>query len=134
MGLPGVDPHCEAWRRNRKRAGEYHAAFETDCPDWSIVLKFYAAMHLTQGYLASKSAVRFDAKSHAERERAIKESPELGRRFAQHYKALKALSENVRYEPEFQPRGQDFEAAESGLLTVESFLKNRLRDKGATVD
>ena len=106
--------YCKAWERNRNRARAYETSFQDNDPAWAIVFRFYAALHLTQGYLVTKSK-RFDAKSHGERKKAIKDSPELRGRFRESFEDLQDLSENVRYDPLFSPTVGDYKAAETYL-------------------
>jgi uncharacterized protein (UPF0332 family) len=107
-------------------------AFAND-PTWSIVFRFYAAIHLMQAYLLAKGDARFDASSHMERLMAIKKCTELGRRFEEQYKDLKARSESVRYDPDYAPRAEDYKSSENCLSVIESFLIKKLRDKGADI-
>jgi hypothetical protein len=125
--------HCRSWRTCRLRAGEYQAAFSSD-PAWTIVFRFYAALHLTDGYLRTKGHERFDANSHKRRWEAIEDSPELGVRFKKSYKGLKILSENVRYDPLYAAREADLQNAADHLSVVESFLRSKLKEKGVNSD
>ena len=54
--------HAVRAHRNAARADAYEQAFATDA-DWAIVLRFYAALHLTQAYLLTK-AQRFHTEDH----------------------------------------------------------------------
>lgn len=95
--------------------------------DWELVVRFYAALHLTQAYLLTKHH-RFEAKRHDERWRAIKDSPELakGNRFPVAYKWLQDVSEQVRYDAGFKPRAEDFFSAAKKQALVSSFLDAKL--------
>ena len=102
MALPAE--HLEAAQRNADRA----AASASD-DAWLIVFRFYAVLHLVDGYLKTKGA-RFVAESHTARWAAIRSAPEL-RQATVAYRALQALSEQVRYNPCFKPTPADFTAA-----------------------
>lgn len=93
---------------------------------WEIVVRFYAALHLTQGYLVTKDA-RFHARHHAERALAIRSSPELRESFSRAYHRLRNLSEQVRYDPEFEPRAVDFAASGRDLDAVRRLLFVKLQ-------
>ena len=125
--MDAAEGHVLAWRRNVARAAEYCAAFGAD-PAWEIVFLFYAGLHLTDAYLATKAA-RFAATNHSERKRAIKACRELPDRFRAAYESLQELSTSVRYEPRYVPRMVDHDSAKSHLKTVEQFLESKLRTR-----
>jgi hypothetical protein len=95
---------------------------------WEIVVRFYAALHLTQGYLVTKD-YRFHAGRHADRSAAIRRSPELREPFPRAYNRLRDLSEQVRYDPEFMARPQDFAAAARDLDSVRRIVLPKLERK-----
>jgi len=73
-----------------------------DDDGWSIVIRFYAALQLMNAYLLDKRNVslKLDDTAHDQRKAAMAKCPEL-REAPQKYRALKSLSEGVRYDPEF---------------------------------
>lgn len=73
-----------------------------DDDGWSIVIRFYAALQLMNAYLLEKKNVglKLDDTAHEQRKAAMVKCPEL-REAPQKYRMLKALSEGVRYDPEF---------------------------------
>lgn len=93
---------------------------------WEIVVRFYAALHLTQGYLLTKGS-RFHARHHTERSLAIRSSPELRDPFSRAYHRLRDLSEQVRYDPTFMARAEDFSAAVRDLDAVRTALLPKLQ-------
>lgn len=93
--------------------------------DWSIVLRFYVALHVLQAYLITKS-LRFEAKRHGDRLRAIRDSPELCSNFEKAYRRLQDVSEQVRYDPGFMARETDVKQSDSDLQTVHSFLDAKI--------
>ena len=99
---------------------------------WSIVVRFYSALHLVQAYLLTKGD-RFEAKRHQDRENAMREAPELSKgkaaRCYQGYRMLKDLSEQVWYEPGFRPRREDFLSCLSNLEAVRSTVEPKLADR-----
>lgn len=119
------DDHCQRWQWCRERADQYSSAFSAD-HDWTIVFRFYAALHLTHGYLLTKGNLALDIKSHGDRKAAIKRCPELNNRFRAHYDDLRDLSEQVRYDPTFRAKPEDHKRAQDQLGVVESFLKSKL--------
>ena len=70
---------------------------------WSIVIRFYAALQLLNAYLLEKRNVSLDlsATAHEGRKHAMMKCPEL-RDAPRNYRALKELSKDVRYNPEFE--------------------------------
>jgi hypothetical protein len=69
---------------------------------WSIVIRFYAALHLVNAYLVEKTnvALNLDATAHEHRKKAMRNCPEL-RDAPKKYRELKDLSELVRYSPTY---------------------------------
>lgn len=65
---------------------------------WACVARFYAALHLINAYLLSKSNLRFNpgATEHQDRKSAMARCPEL-RDAPDKYRLLKDLSEAIRY-------------------------------------
>lgn len=70
---------------------------------WGIVIRFYAGLQLINAYLLGKHNVRIDlsAAAHEDRKQAMARCPEL-RDVPKNYRALKDLSEDVRYDPRFE--------------------------------
>ena len=81
------------------------ALLEIHAPDdggWIAVVRFYAALQLMNAYLVDKTNVRLqlDSAAHDHRKKALDKCPEL-REAPKRYRALKELSEAVRYDPGF---------------------------------
>ena len=81
-------------------------ALEDQFPDnegWSVVVRCYAALQLMNAYLLDKANVKLklDAADHELRRKAMAQCPEL-RDAPRKYRDLKELSENIRYNPEFE--------------------------------
>src|SRR5690606_29674190 len=68
--------HYERWKINRELAERYRIQLGDDFPDWEIVIRFYAALHLVQAFLITKDH-RFHASKHSDRMHALRRSPEL---------------------------------------------------------
>lgn len=120
-------------RDHERRAGENLAlscTFASEFPDsdWIIVLRFYAALHYLQAYLTTKDS-RFHAKRHDERDKAIKKSPELlrVRSFQNHYRMLRDVSEQVRYEPGFYAPSQLRNDSANWLATIRTALEGKIK-------
>jgi hypothetical protein len=94
---------------------------------WEIVFVFYAAMNLAQAYLETKDGERFEAAAHWQRKKALKLCPELRPPFLRVYEDLRDLSEQVRYDPGYQSRPADHNAARDLLGKVESFIVSKLK-------
>jgi hypothetical protein len=112
-------------RRNAARADTYEQSFPSD-PAWAIVLRFYAALHLTQAYLLTKAA-HFHAHDHGSRWRAIRSSPELRPNFRDAYSALYSASQNVRYVPVFLPTPQNLAESVANLRVVRGTLDGKIQ-------
>jgi hypothetical protein len=114
--------HLERSRYHRGLADEFAPAHPR-FPDWEIVIRFYAAVHLLQAYLLTKNA-RFHVETHADRFRAIDASPELvkNRNFRRAYSLLRDLSERVRYDAGFVTAPLHIDAARVHLELVERVL------------
>jgi uncharacterized membrane-anchored protein YjiN (DUF445 family) len=93
--------------------------------DWVVVLRFYVALHILQSYLITKD-IRFEAKRHGDRLKAIRNSPELRRNFEDAYRRLQDVSEQVRYDPGYNARALDLKQSASDLQTVHTFLDNKI--------
>ena len=94
---------------------------------WAIVFLFYSSLHLVDGYLRTK-APRFLSENHGERNRAIDAAPEL-RQAKPAYRALKALSEQVRYDPRFVPTGSAFMLAREYAEKIRAIVEPKLQSK-----
>jgi hypothetical protein len=116
--------HYDKWIRNRTLASRCRASLSSDGEEWAIVIAFYAAVHIVEGYLRSKDS-RFWARDHVERVKKLREAPET-RTVAALYGNLRDLSESVRYQPVFSPNEVDFTNANEWLTKIESILKARL--------
>lgn len=117
--------HYERRKFNRELAESYRARLGDDHPDWEIVIRFYAALHLVQAYLITKDP-RFHASKHSDRWRAIHASPEL-RGIRKAYRMLQDVSEQVRYEPGFSTRDTHIETARANLTRVADVVLPKLR-------
>ncbi len=124
--------HVSVWKKNAGRAESWKTRFPDD-PDWTLVFQFYAGVHLTDAYLATKPERFRQYSDHAGRENAIRRATELKTQFRSAYNQLKALSENVRYQPTYVVRKEDLEAGTKALQTVESFLRGKLKKAGVSV-
>jgi hypothetical protein len=123
LATPGE--HLEAARKNAERVGAYGKAFPGD--GWAIVMAFYGALHLVDGYLLTKDA-RFHSIDHGQRRRAINAAPELGRANPA-YRALQSLSEQVRYDACFKPTPANFESADKLSKTVWAIVEPKLKEQ-----
>ena len=91
------------YERNVSLADELEKQLSVDDDGWSVVVRFYAALHLISSYLIDKETVSFklSATAHEGRKKAMAKCPEL-RDAPGKYRALKELSEDIRYNPEFE--------------------------------
>ena len=98
-------------------------------PDWEIVFRFYRAVHLIEAYFAGKTPPVVGSVAHRDRERKMRELPELSvkRNLMVAYKGLKDRSEQVRYDPQFRARKSDVEEARANLRTVVSVLDAKVK-------
>ena len=93
MATPGE--HIREADANARRASTLEQAGDA----WEIVLLFYSSLHLVQAYLYTKTP-RFHADDHVGIAKAIAASPEV-KHMAGPYRALRELSQQVRYDPAF---------------------------------
>jgi hypothetical protein len=121
MGVEDVEAHL----RKAERDQNLVSALGVSVDDWAIVMRFYVALHTLQAYLITKD-VRFEAKRHGERLRAIRESPELRVHFEKAYRRLQDVSEQVRYDPGFKARPVDLQQSQSDLGTVHTLLDTKI--------
>jgi hypothetical protein len=121
MSIEDIEAHL------RKAERDDHLAFTlgASAEDWLVVIRFYIALHTLQAYLITKN-VRFEAKRHGERLRAIRESPELRVHVEKAYRRLQDVSEQVRYDPGFRARPLDLQQSESDLRTVHLVLDAKI--------
>ena len=88
---------------------------------WTVVVRFYAALHCTTAYLRTKYP-SFDPKRHEERAQLIRATAELSvgknRRFHAAYQRLKDMSEQVRYDPGFHAGSSELSNARKDLDCV----------------
>jgi hypothetical protein len=95
--------------------------------DWEIVFRFYACVHLVEGYMRTKID-RFWSDKHENRTRALKESPELkDARVA--YRDLQDLSEDVRYDPGFVAEETHYGNAKAWAAKVSSIVRSKLETR-----
>jgi len=90
--------HYERFQRNAALAARLEQTFPEEI-DWCCVLMFYGALHLLDAYLTTKF-LPFKIETHSDRQALVRRYPEL-RRFGQSYRELQQLSEQVRYDVEF---------------------------------
>ena len=128
MGADDVREHFARWRSTAALVGAYRKALSSTFPDWELVFRFYAAVHIAQAYLLTKGE-RYEASNHRERWEALKACPELVRtpRFLASYKMLREISEQVRYVPAFVPRPEDYDEASKSQDLVERTLGYRVQ-------
>ena len=93
--------------------------------EWCCVVLFYAALHLLDAYLCTKSFT-FAIDSHVHRNLAVRQSPEL-RRFGTSYRELQDLSEQVRYDPGFTYKAVHHANAGANLAKVAGVLESRIK-------
>lgn len=95
--------------------------------DWEIVFRFYAAVHLVEGYLRTKDPA-FWAENHEQRRRRFAEAPEMKSAKAP-YVNLEDLSKQVRYDPAYVAPAKAFVDAKAWATKVESVLGTKLEAK-----
>jgi len=117
-----ADYHAR-WRRNTALADAVATSLP-DGRDWEIVLRFYGALHLVEGFMRTKPD-RFWSESHEARGLKLRGELET-RRAAGPYRNLLDLSKDVRYDPRFAPTERDFANAKQWASTLESFFKAKL--------
>ena len=88
------------------------------------MLLFYASLHLVEAYLRTKPP-RFHAEDHVGIAKAIGASPEL-KHMAGAYKALRELSQQIRYEPDFVVTDQHRVDARRNAATVDSATRSKI--------
>ena len=119
--------HIERAEVNRNLADIFEADIEHH-HGWSIVVRFYAALHLVDAYLSAKDK---DVQNHTDRHRAIRDFPELsqgrGIGFRSTYKWLQDHSEQVRYDPGFQVLPEAVTTSKEKLERVFKFLLPKLQ-------
>ncbi len=124
MAVPGK--HLEKSRYNEDFANRCKSKLPNDT-GWYLVVLFYSALHLVDGYLATKKwAPKLE--NHGERWIWIKKCPELYSRkpFRNAYRSLQDISEQVRYDPLFVVRNQNIADADNNLAKVKSFLTSKI--------
>ena len=124
MGSPAE--HLARFQYHSSFAQRLKGAFPEDL-DWYLVVLFYSALHLVDGYLATKSWNPI-LENHGERRREMKNCPELNRRFQSAYRLLQDVSEQVRYDPAYTLTKDNVTDAEGSLERVKSFLEGKLRN------
>jgi hypothetical protein len=118
--------HFDRYRQIAASALRIEAALPGD-RDWCCVLMFYAALHLLDAYLCTK-VFAFAIDSHVNRNRAIRQSPELGR-FGSSYRELQDLSEQVRYDPGFTYKTVYHGNAKANLAKVAGVLESKVKKR-----
>jgi len=113
----------ERWKLHCEIANECATKLPS-AADWEIVFRFYACVHLVEGYLHTKSP-KFWSADHAKRRRRFTEAPEI-RSAEAAYTDLKDLSEQVRYDPGYRAPTEAFAHAKTWAAKVESVVKPKL--------
>jgi hypothetical protein len=95
---------------------------------WSCVVRFYAALHLTNAYLIDKPSLRFNPEStdHKERTQAMAQCPEL-RDAPKKYRLLKDLSEWVRYNVKYVYAAEDCDESIALLTKIVAIVEPKLK-------
>lgn len=114
--------YYERWKLNRELAENFAAALPSGA-DWEIVLRFYASLHLVEGYQRTK-AQRFWAESHSQRRVCFRLSPEI-LATREVYADLEDLSRQVRYDPGFMATAEDFGHAKTWAGKVEAVVRSK---------
>lgn len=119
--------YYELYKTNHALAG----AMESQFPNhrgWCCVIRFYAALHLMNAYLVDKRSLGFDPESteHKARTHAMARCPEL-RDAPKSYRNLKNLSEEVRYEVNYEYAHADREDAIAWLAKIAAIVEPKLR-------
>lgn len=127
-----VQAHLTRWGEFKQLAVDFDTNF-VGRSDWSIVLRFYAVLHLVDAYLTARNP-QYVPESHADRDDAIHDKinglPKEARRA---YFRLKGLSRDVRYEPEFRARPEDRAQVRSDMASVVLEVKKPLETLGYRV-
>jgi hypothetical protein len=113
----------DRWQLNTELADDCAASMPKGA-DWEIVFRFYALVHLVEGYLRTKER-KFWAESHVERAQRFRDAPEIGRARGP-YRNLEDLSKQVRYDPGYQPGASDFTNAKAWAKSVENVVARKL--------
>lgn len=114
--------HYEKFQYNDNLSTSFTTALP-DNLDWCCVIKFYAALHLVQGYLVTKNLTE-ELDTHGARANEIRKYPELQRgNFPRAYRELKDVSEQVRYDPGFQFTASHDTTAERNFRKVVSVVE-----------
>ena len=128
---PEIEEHLTRCADLRRLAYDFKDSF-VNRADWSIVLQFYAALHLADAYLKMRNP-GYAPTSHKDRDDAIWSKdgltglPEEARK--EYYK-LKDLSRQVRYESVFHAQPANFKSARNWLNKVVSVLRPLLQEEG----
>ena len=121
-----VAEHYDRARQNRDLAALYEARI-TERPEWTVVIRFYSALHFLDAYLVTKEKA---VENHGERKRAIRRLPELssgpGSGFRRAYYWLQDRSEQVRYDAGYSPPDDLTTQSASKLQTVERVLDGKI--------
>jgi hypothetical protein len=118
--------HFDRYQQIGALAHRMEAALPGD-RDWCCVVMFYAALHLLDAYLCTKTFA-FEIDSHVNRNLAIRQSPEL-RRFGSSYRELQDVSEQVRYDPGFLYKTVHHVNARANLAKVAAVLESRVKKR-----
>jgi hypothetical protein len=110
---------------NAALAQRIEAALPSDT-NWVSVVMFYAAVHLMNAHLATKSNIFFDPQSHRDRDQAMRACPEL-RDSPSEQRKLKDLSEQVRYDPGFVFQPTHLVRAKRSLGRITSIVEPKVK-------
>lgn len=94
---------------------------------WEIVLRFYSALHLIEGYLRSKGDA-WASTDHGARKKFVKQAKEL-RQACDDYFDLQDMSVQVRYEPDFAPDDEDYDNARKWAKRISAIVTPMLARK-----
>jgi hypothetical protein len=95
---------------------------------WGCVVRFYAALHLTNAYLIDKHNIHFDpdATEHKARAAAMARCPEL-RDAPEKYRNLKNLSELIRYDVKYEHEDAYREKSIAWLAKIVAIVEPKLK-------
>lgn len=119
------EKHHASWKRNAALADRARGVLGDD-GHWEIVFRFYASLHLVEGYMRTK-AERFWSERHETRTKALRDSPEVKNARAP-YRDLEDLSQDVRYDPGFVVKEDHFAKAKDWSTRVEGIVRPKLEN------
>jgi hypothetical protein len=116
------------YERNLALADVLEKQPSIDDDGWGIVVRFYAALHLISSYLIDKGTVSFRLNDidHERRKIAMAKCPEF-RDAPGKYRALKELSEEIRYNPEFEIAAHHRDQAKKLLAKIIAIVDPKIK-------